>query len=71
MKEHSREGERRREMGGALREGGCAPLDPPLHFERGTRASLAVAVDPSLIRKAELHTSVSHCSMDSKHGRDE
>ena len=58
MKEHSREGERRREMGCAApqppREGGCAPLEPPLHFKRGTRESLTVAVDPSLIRKADL-----------------
>ena len=51
---------------------GAAPsLDPPLHFKRGARASLSVAVDPSLIRKAKLHTSVSHCSMDSKQGRDD
>ena len=38
--------------------GAAPPLDPPLYFKRGTRASLSVA-------------SVSHCSMDSKHGRDE
>ena len=57
--------------GGRSARGAAPPLDPPLHFKRGTRASLAVAVDPSLIRKAELHTSVSHCSMNSKHGRDE
>ena len=54
MKEHSREGERRREMGGRCphnppARGAAPPLDPPLHFKRGTRASLTVAVDPSLI----------------------
>ena len=64
------------EIGGALppqppARGAAPPLDPPLHFKRGARASPSVAVDPSLIRKAELHTSVSRCSMDSKHGRDE
>ena len=63
MKKLLREGARRREMGGRCppntpARGAAPPLDPPLCFKRGAHASLSVA-------------SLSHCSMDSKHGRDE
>ena len=57
MKEHSREGERRREMGGALPPATPPqgllrpPLDPPLHFKRITHASPSIAVEGGIAHK--------------------